>query len=200
MLCIVLRQDLMIGRRTNPAESGYTLVETMMAVLVIGILAAMAMFQIGAARPGMQGDGAMRAVIAELNAARELAVAQRRSVQVVFAGSNQLQIVRIESPAGSGTTELRNITFESGVRYSVIRDIADTPDGFGNASATDFGETQTIRFDTDGCLVDAAGTPVNGTVFLAIPGFTQSYRAVTVLGTTGRVRGYRWTGSQWSRV
>ena len=59
-------------------------------------------------------------------------------------------------------------------------------------------------FNTEGMLVDSGGIPVNGTVFLLIPtdgGFQQgSYRAVTVLGATGRVRGFRWNGGQWTRV
>jgi prepilin-type N-terminal cleavage/methylation domain-containing protein len=187
-------------RGTLP-ESGYTLVETMMAVMLIGILASMAMFQIGSVRPGMQGDGAMRAVMAELNAARELAVAHRRNVQVNFIGTNALQILRVELGEAAEPTELRNITFESGVQYALIDDIdEDTPDNFGNDTATDFGSAETIRFSTDGSLIDASGAPVNGTVFLAIPNVSLSFRAVTVLGSTGRVRGYRWTGSQWRRV
>jgi hypothetical protein len=37
-------------------------------------------------------------------------------------------------------------------------------------------------------------------VFLAIPNAGFSSRAVTVLGATGRVRGYRWIGNQWTVV
>ena len=59
-------------------------------------------------------------------------------------------------------------------------------------------------FTTDGTLIDSGGTPINGTVFLSIQNQPESARAVTVLGSTGRVRGYKWvvgkTISSWSRV
>jgi hypothetical protein len=35
---------------------------------------------------------------------------------------------------------------------------------------------------------------------LAIPNIGESARAVTVLGSTGRVRGYRWNGTNWKVV
>ena len=85
-------------RRTGILSvSGFTLIEMMLVVCVIGILGAMASFQIGSVRPGMLGDGAMRAVMAEMNTAREMAIAQRRLMQVNFLGTNQIQIVRIDS-------------------------------------------------------------------------------------------------------
>ena len=68
------------------------------------------------------------------------------------------------------------------------------------ASATSFGAATAIRFNTEGALIDTAGAPVNGTVFLIIPGQNLSYRAVTVQGSTGRVRGFKWIGNQWRRA
>lgn len=170
----------------------------MLVVCVMGIIAAMATFQIGSVRPGFQGDGAMRVVMSELNGAREMAIAQRRYMEVSFVGTNRIQIIRRNLP--NGTTTLRDVAFESGVQYALIAGIADTPDGFGNDAATSFGSATTIMFGTDGGLVDSSGSPVNGTVFLAIPNVALSFRAVTVQGATGRVRGYRWVGSQWRQA
>jgi prepilin-type N-terminal cleavage/methylation domain-containing protein len=179
------------------AEQGFSLIEIMMVVMLTGILAAMATFQIGSVRPGMQGDGAMRVVMAELNTARDQALTQRRNMLVEFVGTNVLRITRQDIP--TGTTVLREVTFEGGVRYSLVSGVPDTPDAFGNGSATDFGSATSIRFGTDGGLIDNTGAPVNGTVFLAIPSAQSSFRAVTVQGSTGRVRGYRWMGNTWQR-
>ena len=44
----------------------------------------MTVIQIGAVRPGMQADGAMQSVMAQLNSARETAISQRRLVEVTF--------------------------------------------------------------------------------------------------------------------
>jgi hypothetical protein len=79
----------------------------------------------------------------------------------------------------------------------------DTPDGFGNGGAIYFegitnGPATGMWFQSDGELVDAATLlPINGTVFLGVSGQATAARAVTVLGTTGRVRAYRSTGVAW---
>jgi prepilin-type N-terminal cleavage/methylation domain-containing protein len=182
-------------------ERGVSLVEMLVAVAIIGILTSMAVVQIGAVRPGMQADGAMRVVMSQLNSARETAISQRRRVEVSFndVGENSwVRVTRHELP--NGTTVLMDVPFEGGVRYGLWPGVQDTPDAFGNISAINFGAAITVMFNTEGMLVDNAGMPVNGTVFMRIPGQPGSYRAVTVLGSTGRVRGFRWNGGQWTRV
>lgn len=182
------------------SEEGFTLIEVMGTVMLIGILTSMAVFQFGAARPGMVADGAMRTVMSQLNTAREIAVAQRRLVRVQFdTANNLLTVTRINEPAGE--TILAQVPFEGGVKYGGSDQVsADTPDKFGRSGAVDFGAAQVIQFNTEGMLVDGFGSPINGTVFLTIPNMPQSIRSVTVLGSVGRVRGYRWYGGTWSRA
>ena len=181
------------------SQRGFTLVEVMMVVMLVGIFCSMAVFQFGAARPGMVADGAMRTLMGQFNAARELAVAQRRNVQLTFDLDNDtFTITRLDEPAG--TTVIAQAPFEGGVKFGVVDGVPDTPDAFGNSGPTTFGAAQTILFNSEGMLVDGAGNPINGTVFLTIPDMAQSYRAVTVLGAVGRVRGYRWNGTIWTRA
>jgi hypothetical protein len=81
--------------------------------------------------------------------------------------------------------------------------LPDTPDAFGNTGPIAFGTATVIKFAPDGTLVDQSGQGLNGSVFMAIPniqGTNLSARAITVLGSTGRVRGYRWDGSKWNVV
>jgi prepilin-type N-terminal cleavage/methylation domain-containing protein len=182
------------------SERGFTLIETMVAMMLIGILGSMAVFQIGSARPAMVADGAMRTVIGQLNLARETAVAQRRQIDVVCDKDRQLlRLIRRDLP--EGTTVLAETPFEGGVRYELPETLpSDTPDGFGKGSAVEFGSAETIAFNSDGMLVDGFGNPLNGTIFLMLPKVAGSLRAVTVLGTIGRVRGYRWSGTGWTRA
>ncbi len=183
-------------RSRTHAEGGYSLIELMVVVCLISILSGMAILQIGAVRPGMQSDGAMRMVMGQLNYAREIAVAQRREVQITFVGANQVDIVRRDLPAG--TTLLTRIALEGGVQFLLGEGVGDTPDRFTPTGAL---PAPTIVFGSDGMLIDATGAPMNGTIYLSIPGAKQSQRAITVLGSTGRVRGYRWVGgSNWTRV
>ena len=76
----------------------------------------------------------------------------------------------------------------------------DTPDAFGINSAIDFGAAVNIKFNPDGSLVNEVGASTNGSVFLSRPTENRSVRAITVLGSTGRIRGYRWDGSAWRIV
>ena len=180
-------------------EAGYSLVELMVVMCIIAILGGMTVFQYLAARPGMQADGAMRVVMAELNAARETAVAQRKEVEISFVGSNGIMVTRIDdtTPEPDLTTMLRNVSFEASLQFGTNPDAGDTPDGFGNDSVSN----DTLVFNSEGVLIDSAGEPENRTIYLMMPSAPQSYRAVTVLGATGRVRGYRWAGgSNWMRV
>jgi prepilin-type N-terminal cleavage/methylation domain-containing protein len=197
-------------RRRVLTQHGYTLVETMMVLGVIGILSAMAVVQVGTSRNGAKGDAAMRVVLSQMNQAREIAITQRRYVRVTFdAAANQVCIVREDTT--STTTTLALVPFEGAVKFSLITGLPDTPDAFGKTTATTFtsssgtfasacGSTSVAKFTPDGTLVDWNGRTANGSVFLAIPNIGESARAVTVLGSTGRVRGYRWNGTTWKVV
>ena len=184
--------------RTWHGERGFSLIEVMATLMFVGIITAIAAVQVGPVRNAYVGDGALRTIVAELNTARELALAQRRLMEISFVGGNRLQVIRHDLPRG--TTVVRDVFFESGVTYSVFASLPDTPDAYGKTAATSFSNAAVIQFNTEGALVDAAGVPINGTVFVALPGIPLSARAATVQGTTGRVRGYRWDGRQWARV
>jgi hypothetical protein len=102
-------------------------------------------------------------------------------------------MIRHEAP-GITTTLLTSVALESNATFSQVTGAGDTPDLFG--APTDvgvaFGLATSIQFTTDGTLIDGNGNPLNGTIFLAISNQPESARAVTVLGSTGRVRGYKW--------
>jgi Tfp pilus assembly protein FimT len=188
--------------RSVRSAKGYTTLELLVTVGIMGTIAAMAAVQIGLARPAFKGDGAMRQVIAQLNTARELAITQRRFIQISFTVDNEVRITRENIP--NGTTVIQTTPIEGGMRFGLTPGVPDTPDNFGNAGPVSFGAAGAMRFTTEGQLVDGAGSPISGTVFLNWPGAGQGQeraaRAVTILGATGRIRGYRWDGRNWKRI
>ena len=102
---------------------------------IMGVVGAMGAAQIAEARRSMQGDGAMRLVMSQFNLARQMAVTQRRNMQLQFVGTNWMQIVRQEVPAGS--TTLVSQAFEGNVTYRIVPSVTlDTPDGFGKTAAS----------------------------------------------------------------
>jgi hypothetical protein len=158
----------------------------------------MAIVQINVSRPGLKGDGAMRIVLGQLNQARENAITQRRYVRVVLTAPNLIQVVREDTT--TTTTTLSSVLVEGGAQFTLVSGLPDTPDQFGNSTAISFGSVTNVKFTPEGTLVNQDGASANGTAFLAIPKQPLSARAVTILGSTGRIRGYKWDGSKWSRV
>jgi Tfp pilus assembly protein FimT len=170
-----------------------TLIEMLLVVAVMGVIGAMGTAQIASVRRSMQGDGAMRLVMNQLNIAREMAVTQRRMMEIKFVSTNWMQIVRHNIP-GNTPEILSSVAFEGNVTYKLVPTVTtDTPDTFGTSSAPlSFGTATTFTFSSDGTLIDQSGNPLNGTIFLAVVNVEQSQRAVTIMGGTGRVRGYKW--------
>lgn len=187
------------------SQAGYSGLEMLLVVGILGIASAIALLQIGNVQPSLKGDGAMRTVIAQLNTARELSITQRRRIQVTFTGGNTINLIRQNVPVASGTTVLASVPLEGGLQFSLTPGLPDTPDAFGNGAAVSFGTATAVSFNSDGTFInDNSGTPINGTVFLTMPNqanqANRSSRAVTILGATGRVRGYKWDGSKWVRA
>jgi type II secretory pathway pseudopilin PulG len=178
---------------------GLSILEILLVVGLVGILSAMAVLQMGRSRSGLRGDGAMRVVLAQMRTARELAITERRYMRLVFTNPNQVDIVREEVP-GPATTSRGSRLLEGGIQFVLVTGVPDTPDSFGATSAVAFGVVTDIKFSPDGTLVNENGQSINGSVFLAIPTVKDSVRAVTVLGSTGRIRGYRWDGANWRMV
>jgi prepilin-type N-terminal cleavage/methylation domain-containing protein len=197
--------------RGRATEAGFTLVEMMIVVAVMGIITGIAVVQIGASRQALIGDSAMRVVLSQMNQAKEQAITQRRNMYLTFTDGNSLQIVREEVP-GPTTTTISSVPFEGGLQFLRIAGVPDlspsTPElpavastSLSSTAAVGFGASTTqIRFAPDGTLVDQDGRTVNGTVFVALPNQRLSARAVSVFGSTGRIRGYRWDGAHWKAI
>lgn len=176
-------------------QTGASLVEASIVVLLMALVAGFTLLDITGITPGMAANTGLAQTVAQLRAARETAVAQRRRVEVKFLENRQIQLTRLEQP--SGQTILSTLELENRLEFHLFDGVPDTPDAFGNGAAVDFAGAASLVFLSDGTLVDGQGNPVNGSVFLGVPGHCETARAVTVLGATGRIRGYRWTGSSW---
>ena len=182
-------------------EAGFTLLELMITVGILGALAVMAVMVSPNFTNMAKADAGTEQVLDLFRSARELAVSQRRNVEVRFIGTTGLQTVRRDIGAGgvqTGTTTLRTIELEN--KMQLRKDPAvtvDTPDAFGNATATSFGPTGSRMFTSEGTFVDANGDVLNGTVLISNPAIENSQRAITVMGATALIRAWRWDGKKW---
>jgi len=191
------------------------MIEMSVVIMLILIISAMALIAYVPTLQDARFDAAMRQVLDQMRQAREYAITNRRYVQVTFptvvvGGQNQYEVVlkqRNDLTAGAGAVNpvLSTILLQYPAQYLVIAGSPDTPDAFGNAAAVVFeglngGPVGGMLFQSDGELVDGTTfQPINGTVFLAFPAKNTSARAITVLGGTGRARGWKGTGTTWTR-
>jgi prepilin-type N-terminal cleavage/methylation domain-containing protein len=195
--------------RRRPNEAGYSLIEMMFTVGILGVLGSMAVISLAGSRPGALGDGAMRVVLSQMNTARELAITQRKNMRVTFTNGNTVSILREEVP-GPTLTTLSALPMEGGLQITTVANLADTPDAFCLSIAavcfpTATGTPPEVKFRPDGTFVNQDGAILNGTIFVALPNQVfvighssnnvMSARAITIQGSTGRVRGYRFDGS-----
>jgi prepilin-type N-terminal cleavage/methylation domain-containing protein len=185
----------------NKSQRGFSLLETVVVIALMATVTAMAVLGMTNPFASYKADGAMDQVLSQLRAARLRAISQRHNVQVQFVGNNQITFTDILQNGTQGPNPV-TITLEAGAKFALASNpntLPDTPMQFGNASPVYF-ENQTggptiMEFSTTGALIDANNNFVDGTLFLAIDGKTNSARAVTVIGATGRVRAYHWSGS-----
>ena len=176
-------------------RAGFSALEVIAGFSVLAVVAGFAVVTMEGARLGIQANAALDCAVAQMRTAQELATAERRSYQILFIAPDQIQLRRLEPP--SGYTDSSAVSLGNTVQFTLFTGLPDTPDCFGNAQAIDFGKSSTLTFLSNGTLVDSAGAPLNGTVFLGIPGRPETARAVTIAGATGRVTPYHWTGSAW---
>lgn len=176
-------------------QSGFSLIEIIMVVTIMMIVMGMALITTRGIQANMRANAGLNLVLGVLRSARDTSISERRNIQLEFLGTNRIRLTRFEVPAGN--TVIRDVNLPGDIQFMLTPAVPDTPDLFGNPAAVNFGGTPTMAFMSDGTFVDANGNPLNGTVFLGVPNQPQMARAVTIVGATGRVRGYRWTGTAW---
>jgi prepilin-type N-terminal cleavage/methylation domain-containing protein len=193
----------MAERRSGNRRDGFSTIEMLVVISIILIISAISITQL---KPNLQTarvDAAMRQVLETFRQAREFSIANRRYVQVTFPANDQLQITQLNTltpGAGGINPVLSTITLSPPLIFT-LDGMPDTPDAYGNGNAVEFegianGPVGGMVFQSDGEFLDGATfLPINGTVFLGITGQQSTARAVTILGTTGRVRGWKSTGA-----
>lgn len=177
-------------------ERGFSFVEIL---VVLAIMSAMFGLASGITMDSVHQAKAASATSALMNIielGRNQATSQRRDFQLVFTAPDQIQLFRLELPSGSTLVAKRYLEEEQ--TFTRFGTLPDTPDAFGHTGAIAFGSTPTIRFTSDGSLIDSSGDILNGTLFLATKDKIETARAVTIFGATGLIRSWKWSGTVWS--
>jgi len=181
---------------------GFSLIEMLVVIALILIVTA---FSIMAIQPSLKQGHVTEAynqTLMALRQAREISVAQRQVYFVTL--SNLVQPNTITITQGSTGNVINTYSLPPDVAFDAEPGIPVskivfpmTPDAFGiGAPAINFdqgivpGVKNVIYFYPDGSAEDFNGAVNNGVVYLAMPGFIDTSRAISVWGATGRLRGW----------
>lgn len=197
-------------RKKTKNEQGFSLLETIVVIGVMMTVASIAIFKSFGSMENYKSNSSMDTVVSELRVARAAAISQRRSVQVWFdqtmtgPGGTQHILYQVQPPKGSAELPgpVVSVALPGQTQFILEQGVPDTPMGFGNVAPIFIGGTSggppIMYFNSTGTFTDSTGlNPINGTIFLGVPGQVLSARAVTIMGGTGRVRPYTYISSGW---
>ncbi len=187
--------------RRGRKQTGFTLLEAMIVVAIILLMGGVAIFQIAPSMRGAKSQAALETTLGIMRRYHDAAVNQRRIYQIVFTQPRSIQI-NVEAFDANGNiswlpVESYDLPVET--QFICVAGLPRTapPEGLGqSANAIDFmvdngGGYNTVVFQKDGRATDTLGRLNNGVVYMARPGDLNSSKAVSVLGATGRVKGWR---------
>ncbi len=185
-------------------EKGFTLLESLLVVAVIGVMTAIAIMGSTGPMQTYTANAAMDVVSSQLRIARQISISQRRYVKVTLNSAANTISYQTYSlglvPEGLLTT----VPLPPRTAFMLETGIPDTPMLYGNSSAiliggVSGGPPSGMYFTPTGSFSDGTFyNPVNGTIFIGAPNQPGSARAVTILGSTGRIRPYVWSSSHWA--
>ena len=89
-------------RKTNRRELGFTLLECVVVMAIIIIISGMAITQSFGSIESYRANSAMDIVVSQLRVARQLAISQRRSVQITINLGSSPQTISYQMMASTG--------------------------------------------------------------------------------------------------
>jgi type II secretory pathway pseudopilin PulG len=190
-------------RKTKRDELGFSLLETVVVIGIMAVLTGMAVVQSFGSMESYQVNSAMDVVVSQLRVARQLAISERRVVQVWIDStpeSDGRYHVKYQVQKASGTTEANgpivSVPTPGATQFILESGVPDTPMAFGNSAAVYIGGVAggppIMQFNPEGSFTNNNLSLLNGTVFVGLPGRIATARAVTIMGGSGRVRAYNY--------
>jgi prepilin-type N-terminal cleavage/methylation domain-containing protein len=205
----------------NEKMRGFSLLEMMIVVCIGLIMAGITFISLQPALRDARINTAYDTALTQLRIARERAITERTRYIVAFganvpplaaagipapdAQSIQLWHWAVATPVSPPPALVSSVELPFDVKFQAVGGLPNPgPDNWGTgAVAIDFdqgvgvGGLTYVMFMPDGSSQDELGNSNSGVVYMSRAATLSSSKAITVFGTTGRVRGWRLSGAAW---
>lgn len=173
-------------------ERGFSLMEMMVVVMISVVVAGTAVMSFVNALKSEAAESANQFLKRELLGARANAIRTRSVYYVTLTAPGTIQTTNYN------TSSSTSVKLPTGYSFDVETTAPAAPDGYGtSSSAIDLGygvthnPTTAIYFYPDGSSRDNLGRFNGGVIYVAKAGDQSTAHAVSVIGATGRVMGWR---------
>jgi Tfp pilus assembly protein FimT len=193
------KQIFMRSKKTR----GFSLLELMIVCLIGFTIAGISFMSLMPLLKQSRVDAAYDTTLATMRNYRNKAVTERKRYIVTFTAPRTItvQYWAVAVPVSPPPVTVATFTLPQDMQFSVQAGLpssaATVPDGFGTGvTSIDFdqgmglGSQNYVMFLPDGSSQDTLGNLNSGIVYLSRTGDLYSSRAVTVFGSTGRIRGW----------
>jgi prepilin-type N-terminal cleavage/methylation domain-containing protein len=217
MLCVTKLSCSLVELPRKRESRGFSLIELMIVLAIFIVVGSMGFMALQPALKEARANQAFEDVLMQLRMARQRAITERKTYIVCFGiatpagaltplGAPTIQSVQMfrwdAGTALSAAAQISANTLPSDINFQAVVGVptnpALVPDGFGNGStAIDFdqgvalGLKNQVMFMPDGSAHDTSGSSNSGIIYVGRTNDLYSSRAVTLYGTTGRIRGWR---------
>ena len=211
-------------QKTHHAIRGFSAIEVLIVLGIIMIIVAAAVPSILSTLKEARVRSAYEDVVSAMRRAHEVAIDRRRVVVLTFNPGTPATIVFTQEdlvPANPpnpstyilspvvNTPNPETIQLPQGMNFQLPSPIPGvSPDAIPGApsqptdygyNSTSAGGLNTMYFQANGQVLETGenGPVADGVIYIGRTGDPNSFRAVSILGQTARVKGWRLSGSTW---
>jgi len=173
--------------------------EILLVAGLVAVVGAISMMIIGPALEARNVEMAVRTVSTQMSRARQFSVDARRRTRVTFTAPGTITVDE-QAPLSQGGdwTQVSTVVLPGDMELGIDGSISNGPEGYGTSQVADFSGASEIFFMPNGSAVTISGILSSGVVYVAQPSKVETTRAVTLFGTTGRIKRYKYiTGTGW---